>query len=164
MKSVLRVGVSQGTHQPTARQLALLVYKRMLRSASSVEPASRRPEIVHEIRDGFRANRDETDPEKVDQMLAQAYSKATFIDMMVPPQTRAALGKNKGIGGTYVIKEGELKEGTGQRLGKRGYLDNHTLDPEDLRRHEYLLRRQQFMEPPPAHVMEQYNRWARGDK
>jgi hypothetical protein len=34
--------------------------------------------------------------------------------------------------------------------------DNHFLDPDHLARHEYLLRRQHFLEPPPADVMDKY--------
>lgn len=41
--------------------------------------------------------------------------------------------------GTYVFENGNVVEGNANPLGKRGWRD-HGLDPDDLKRHERLLR------------------------
>jgi len=107
-----------------------------------------------EIRTSFRANRNVEAEEEINKLLAKGYSKLGFMNIMVPPSAQKDLGKTKGTAGRYVVRDGEVVQGNATRAGMRSYIDTHSLDPEDLRRHEHLLRRQHFLEPPPQHVQE----------
>jgi len=47
--------------------------------------------------------------------------------------------------GVYVFKDGQVVSGRGEKIPKLGFRDTR-LDPDDLARHERLVRRQHFMD------------------
>ncbi len=139
------------------RSAALALYRDLVHTAKLLAPSSKSQEAISQIRSEFQRNKSVHDESQIDEFLRLGDGKLKFIRMIVPQENRIKL---KTRGGRYVVsKEGEVVEGRawGERRTKWNH-DYHTLDPEHLKRHEYLLRRQHFMEPPPAHIMEKFRK------
>ena len=66
MSSTARVGTSRA------------LYKHLLREVGKL-PKEARPHYKHHVRQGFNQHRDETDPERVQQIIAQAIKDAAWL-------------------------------------------------------------------------------------
>ncbi|KAL6051628.1 hypothetical protein QOT17_019059 [Balamuthia mandrillaris] len=141
--------------QNTTRGRVLALYRDLLRHAEGLPNLKQREEALRQTREAFRANKALTAEAEVHQALRQGRQRLAFLRMTGPSPYPRKLRSEEAISGTYVYKEGEgLVRGRASRSGTKHHWDLHTLDPEDLARHQHLLERQHFLRPPPPHVLE----------
>ena len=124
-------------------------YKKFLRLAERIPDSLKREKTLKKIKKTFKNNAKETDEIKVGEMMEKAESQLSFLKMTTPRDLREK------ISGRYVVEEGKFVSnekpieqkmrvvGTFYRTG-----DRVGADPDDIRRHEYLLRRMRFQEEP----------------
>lgn len=158
----------------TRRTLVRVLYKDLIHAARLLEPAAQRAEALQQIRASFRENlnlgpssdkmgkMDQDDEEatnaRIDALIKEGRDRLGYVRTIVPTVNRRRM---KNFGGRYVVdsRTGEVVRGTA-RGDKRTKWDHdlHFLDPDDVARHNYLLRRQHFLEPPPPHILEKYHK------
>lgn len=107
----------------------------MLKLARSL-PASQRPDSIQRIREGFRLNISETDPQKMQQLLKHAQSTLGYLKIVTP--RRASGSSQEGI---TRIAFGESKEQPGRAISN---WTGKNMDPDSVKRHYQSLKRAGF--------------------
>jgi len=118
----------------------LLLYKQLLRIAKKL-PIPQSHKTINEIKSQFRSHRIEKDPNLIEKHIQKALDQISFLKMITPHSFDL-----KAYNSThYVVRDGNIIQGHGEKKGSRVLIDN-SLDPDDLKRHYKLLRRQHFMD------------------
>ncbi|KAK8793768.1 hypothetical protein JH06_3504 [Blastocystis sp. subtype 4] len=120
----------------TVRQL----YKSLLRTAKLL-PKEQSLSALQEIRTKFHNNINETDPEKIHELMHEAESRLKFMKMITPRQT-SEKAENK----VYRVNEkGELVEGHGD-YANDARLSHFGMTTDEMRFiNEQQLRRMSFL-------------------
>lgn len=132
------------------------VYRRLLRHARRL-PAADKVQALRQIKDGFRAGRGETSPDKIAELLADAHKRLGYLRIVTPKlagdddESFEAKAKSSGKM-RYVIGQGgdllpveDAAGATGRGATSAGV---HSLDPQDVKRHMSNLRRFHFQDRP----------------
>ncbi|KAL9658450.1 hypothetical protein ABK040_005993 [Willaertia magna] len=132
----------------------LSLYKKLLKQSELLTPLSKRENIINEIKTTFRKNKEETDVEQIKKYIKQAEDKYGYLCMITPKRKHAVNTDNKGV--TKLIKVGDewmdqnevnaIITKQDKATWKNWGMGN--VDPDQLKRHEYLLKRQYFQEGP----------------
>eukprot|EP01126_Amoeba_proteus_P056701 TRINITY_DN7159_c0_g1_i1.p1 TRINITY_DN7159_c0_g1~~TRINITY_DN7159_c0_g1_i1.p1 ORF type:complete len:119 (+),score=9.41 TRINITY_DN7159_c0_g1_i1:145-501(+) len=112
---------------------------RLYRSLLKLTKRCGRP--LQPVIDVFRRNKAETDSTKISRLLHEANDHLSFL-RMISPRTNPHSPRNTGV---FVVKDGEVVQGRARRISKQSFKDMR-LDPDDIARHERLVRRQHFMD------------------
>ena len=91
MSSTARVGTSRA------------LYKHLLREVGKL-PTEARPHYRHHVRQGFNQHRDETDPERVQQIIAQAMKDAVWLVNKVSFMVTTSCTEIRNIEARYYYK------------------------------------------------------------
>jgi hypothetical protein len=150
--------MAQQLRQRAATVRAL--YRDLVQAAQLVEPRETSADMVRSIRQSFRQHLHETDQAKLDELVAEGCERLSYVRTVVPLMNRRMLRRrNTNVGGRYVVStDGMVVQRAAKANKKTKWDHDHGIDPEDLARHEYLLRRQHFLEKPPLEVMEKIYR------
>jgi len=115
----------------------------------------KRENITNEIRSEFRKYKNETDNEVIYKQLKKASDKFGYICMITPKRVHA---ETQHISGKtqYMKVDGEwldINQASTDDIEKkeRAVWSNWgrgNLDPDSVKRHEYLVRRQNYLEGP----------------
>jgi len=136
------------------REVSRTLYRQLLRHSRLLEEP-RSTQATNQIKESFRANANVKNEDELDTLLQTAYTKLNFMRMLIPSHHRPTSSQfQESQSGRYVVRDGELVKGEANKVDRNLYIDKHNIDPESLERHNYLLRRQHFLEPPPPHVFE----------
>jgi hypothetical protein len=126
------------------RRNVLELYRTILKQ-SKLLPIEKRSRAIQQIRTTFRDNKNESDENVISSLIRTGNDKLSFIKMLTPKTASMQQGKT-----VYVHREGRLVEANPAKRDKAA-LSNWTagnVDPDALARHNYLTRRQHFMEGP----------------
>jgi hypothetical protein len=137
------------------REVVRTLYKDLVHAARLLEPQSHSAEALTTIRSSFKQNLGVADAAQIDELIKEGRNRLGYVRTIVPLTSRR---KMKNFGGRFIVdSKGQVVRGTaaGEKRTKWDQ-DNHFLDPDHLARHEYLLRRQHFLEKPPPHIMEKF--------
>ena len=93
----------------------------------------------------MRANAHVTEESKQLDLLKQLIARVSYLRIVTPKSGR---GRHKRESGTFVVREGELVEGSGQSQGMR-VNDGKISMQEAHEYHNRLLKRQYFGKTPP---------------
>eukprot|EP01124_Arcella_intermedia_P030235 TRINITY_DN6573_c0_g1_i1.p1 TRINITY_DN6573_c0_g1~~TRINITY_DN6573_c0_g1_i1.p1 ORF type:complete len:113 (-),score=8.40 TRINITY_DN6573_c0_g1_i1:77-415(-) len=110
---------------------ALRLYRQLLRQVQYLPPDAR-ASALQRTRVAFRANKDVSDGMRIRQLLLEGRDKLSYLKMSTA-RTRVDMNH------TPSVKQGRA-------IPQQAYKDYSVPDPDDLRRHHSLLRRQYFME------------------
>jgi len=113
----------------------LNMYKNMLKMARSFPP-SQRLDSIQRIREGFRLNISETDPQKMQELLKHAQSTLGYLKIVTPRQAGARSQE-----GVTRIVFGESKEQPGRAVSN---WTGKNMDPDSVKRHYQSLKRAGF--------------------
>ena len=112
------------------------MYRRLLKLANSSSSVKAKAEFLIKIKDGFRSNRNESDPEKIEQLLSSAQSTLGYLKM-VTPRTRKI-----GSPETTKISFGQSSQTSGRKATSNWTGSN--MDPDSVKRHQHSLNRAGF--------------------
>lgn len=126
----------------THRLLVLSLYRNILRHIQLLKP-ERKISALQEARTSFREHKNETDPEKIQHLIKIAEDKLGFLRVITPRR-----GFIPGSAGNFIVREGELVRGRSAPRERQAFVDQRIgyIDPDDLKRHIRLLRRQHFLD------------------
>jgi len=113
----------------------LVLYRNLLKYARSL-PAAKRIEGIEQIRGGFRAGAEASDPSKIDEMLKKANSTLGYLKIVTPrsPKDHVQSGKTKTVFGDNSVKRSRaVSNWTGSNM-----------DPDSVARHHAGLKRAGF--------------------
>eukprot|EP00944_MAST-04C_sp_MAST-4C-sp1_P008216 g8216.t1 len=132
-----------------------VIYKKLKYLAHGLKTEEERNEALAKISKAFESHKNETDENKIQQLLADAQSHLSFYKMVSRRRLPAELDEEKdelSMGQHFVMdkKTGKLVE-TDSVLSdklvanKNKIIDKSQVTAEHRRKHEQLLRRQHFM-------------------
>lgn len=138
---------SSSPAQAALRQRAqvLKAYRDFVDVVRRSRPASEREAKLEEVRAKVRANASETDETKKVDLLKQLVARVSYLRIVTPKSGR---GRHKRESGTFVVREGELVEGSGEIAGTR-VNDGKISMQEAHEYHNRLLKRQYYGRTPP---------------
>lgn len=116
---------------------ALVAYKNMLKLARQM-PQSTRSDTVSKIRQEFRKNASESDPEIVKKLLHQANSSLSYLKIVTP---RNAIKDQSGH--TRIIFKNSVDAGISGSKAVSNWTGKN-LDPDAVKRHYNGLKRAGF--------------------
>eukprot|EP01027_Heterolobosea_sp_BB2_P025454 GEZU01039067.1.p1 GENE.GEZU01039067.1~~GEZU01039067.1.p1 ORF type:complete len:160 (-),score=31.66 GEZU01039067.1:56-535(-) len=152
---------------PEFRKTTLSLYRQIMRLSQHIPNPEQRAKVLTEARTTFKMNKNVTDPERVLVLHHQAQSKLGFIKTITPRVYHVRKSDLEGPVAEkkrYILVDGKIVEEEGESKQKDSrVVSNWTAgnyDPDQVARHEYLLRRQRFQEGP----LKGYRSWtgARG--
>jgi hypothetical protein len=119
----------------TYRSLAKLV-RRM--------PSTQQPGALQQLREGYRKNVQETNPDAIDRLIEEAGKKIAFLRIVTPKETTNQSGVTR-----WVYRAGE-KDANGKATARKSgqVVSNFTgsnLDPCNVKRHNQQLKRMGFV-------------------
>mmetsp|Transcript_5158 Transcript_5158/g.7848 ORF Transcript_5158/g.7848 Transcript_5158/m.7848 type:complete len:142 (-) Transcript_5158:130-555(-) len=129
---------------PAAVKVAVKsVYKSLIKTSLLVECNEKRSKILKDVREGFRKDINESDPDRIDELIMKAHSKLSFLRMVTPKTTRDAIGITK-----IAYIDGKMLEGQGENRGKAALSnwDGSNMDPDSVSRHYHGLKRAGFVD------------------
>ena len=100
---------------------------------------------MEEARVAIRASADVTDESEQQALLKKLVARVGFLRVVTPKTGR---GRHKRESGVFVVREGEVVQGSGQSAGQR--VADGTISMQEA--HEYhnrLLKRQYYGATPP---------------
>lgn len=122
------------------RANVLHAYRRLIQMAK-LAPQDKRKELFNQIRTGFRANREESSPEKLAEMMQKASSSLSFLKIMTP---RSKYKKSSSDGVTRIVFGAGKDENSGGRKAMSNWTGSN-MDPDSVKRHYQSLNRMGFM-------------------
>ena len=124
------------------------LYRGLLRTGGLIPDVKESMNTIHQVKSIFRKNRDILEDEEVTRLLLEGEGRLRFL------KTRARKSayhrRYKGYmhamiqGDTVVEVDSHCVEGR-----EMAFYKDKRLDPDAIKRHHKLLRRQYFMDPPP---------------
>lgn len=155
------------------RGVVLGLYRDLVCAARLLEPPAHSAEALTTIRAAFKQNADlqDSDATQIDELIKEGRERLSYVRTIVPLTNRRKMklkmraeGPSSSSGSDRFVVDratgqvvSRTSHATGDKRTKWDH-DNHFLDPDHLARHEYLLRRQHFLEKPPPEIMEKYYR------
>ena len=128
-----------------ARMEVLSLYANFLRRSKGL-PVTERSSAITRIKQTFREHKNEQNPQEIEKYIKDANSRLRVLQMRVPNIKPAT-----GSAHFTFIKGKEVSE----RVQRDSvFYKDQRVDPEDIRRHESLLRRQYYLDRPPPEVFE----------
>ena len=130
---------------------ALQLYRSLLRTSRLIRSAEESQQTELQVKSLFREHQHESDEGRINELLDQAQSRLRFLRVKTP---RSAYQRKYKPHVRMVMQDGDLVEidgSEGQGKDMAFYKDQSGIDPESLRRHHKLLRRQHFMDRPPIY-------------
>uniref|UniRef100_A0A7S2S2D5 Complex 1 LYR protein domain-containing protein n=1 Tax=Rhizochromulina marina TaxID=1034831 RepID=A0A7S2S2D5_9STRA len=128
------------------RDKVLPLYRQLLFLSQHISDVKKRPEAVALVRDAFREHRLETDEERIQQLLAQAESRLSFLKMVTPREYHRLGGQQSTY---YVYQNGKRLDDGSARTQDRARHSNWTgsnMDPDSVAKHQHLLNRAGFQD------------------
>ncbi|EGC30351.1 hypothetical protein DICPUDRAFT_83708 [Dictyostelium purpureum] len=124
------------------RRVVLALYKELIYYSKLLPNKTQSQDNLKLIKTTFRKNKDiPENSEQINKLLEDGQKKLSFLKIMTPRQ----YSKTYNISGTYKFEDGKWIGGNEEKKTKRIYKD-HGIDIMDLRRHNHLLRRMNFMD------------------
>lgn len=114
------------------------IYKRLSRTINGIPNSSKRDSYMKKFKKEFKKNMNETDPKKIESLYEYAQSKLGFLEVVSNYKPRKVPIER------YVVKDGEIIEGESEK--RRAHFKDQRIDPDDMARHQRLLRRQHFQD------------------
>jgi len=152
----------------TQRHKALSLYKALLIQASHIIQTQQRTQAIAQIKQDFRSHKGETEVQKIETLLVAAYKKIGFLKIISARNVRPHRGVQQ-----YTLDEATqtlvpianeddeyTKPGAGKAKKAISNWGQGNVDPEQLQKHERLMRRMQFKDGP----MKDYPKHAYGAK
>ena len=154
------------------RGVVLGLYRDLVCAARLLEPPAHSAEALTTIRTAFKHKAELQESTQIDELIKEGRGRLGYVRTIVPLtnrrkmklKMRAAEGSSSSSGSDRFVVDratgqvvSRTSHATGDKRTKWDH-DNHFLDPDHLARHEYLLRRQHFLEKPPPEIMEKYYR------
>ncbi|KAF0971776.1 hypothetical protein FDP41_009999 [Naegleria fowleri] len=143
----------------------------MLKQSSLIPSPQKRENLIQEIRSNFRKYKPLNNEEMIEELWKKALDKYGYICMITPKRVHTE-AQNISAKTQYVKVGGEwkdLNQVTADVIQKQDKAVHSNwgrgnLDPDQVKRHEYLVRRQHFMEGPLAGYKPIYERnWLADD-
>jgi hypothetical protein len=128
------------------RDRTLSLYKSLLRQSKQVENESNRISHRNRIKSEFRQHKDVENMDQIESLLKKGNSSLSFLKTITPKiYTTQDTGSN-----VFVIKNGQIIEKTDQNKNQKALSNwrEGNIDPDALKKHEQLLKRQQFQAGP----------------
>ena len=112
----------------------LVLYRNLLKYARTL-PIAKRESGLLQIKEGFRAGQDASDPSKIQEMLTKANSTLGYLKIITPrsPKDHQQAGRTRTFFGDDVKRSRAVSNWTGSNM-----------DPDSVRRHENSLKRAGF--------------------
>jgi hypothetical protein len=127
------------------RAAVLKAYRDFVDVARRSRPVAEREAKLEEARAAIRASAGVTDESEQQALLKKLVARVGFLRVVTPKTGR---GRHKRESGVFVVREGEVVEGSGQSAGQR--VADGTISMQEA--HEYhnrLLKRQYYGQTPP---------------
>ena len=137
--------MSAGAGLSKHRAQVLKAYRDFVDVVRRSRPASERDAKLDEVRAAVRANVHENEESKQLDLLKQLVARVSYLRIVTPKSGR---GRHTREGGTFVVRKGELVEGSGETLGMR-VNDGKISMQEAHEYHNRLLKRQYYGKTPP---------------
>ena len=132
------------------RLTALSLYRNLLRTATYIPDAKEKQETVQRIKTEFNDNKNIEDQEKIEDFIKNGESRLRFLRTRAyksPYQRRTKKKVHVVLQGDTAVEIDSLPNGKTMAYFK----DRNQIDPDDLKRHHQLLRRQHFLDRPPGY-------------
>eukprot|EP01137_Pigoraptor_chileana_P007167 Opistho-2@52395 len=128
-----------------SRSNVLSLYRQMIRQARLLGDAERRTTTLKEIRETFRANKDESDLLRIAELVTEAQRRVQFLAMLSPRAVRRGEQQRGRV--TYVMRDGKLVEGRGDAVEGTAASNwgSGNPDPAKVTRHWALWDKQKRM-------------------
>ncbi|KAG2373904.1 hypothetical protein C9374_010205 [Naegleria lovaniensis] len=157
-------------HQRLTKGDVLSLYRRMLKQSLLIPTAQKRENLIQEIRSNFRKYKPVTNDEMIEELWKKALDKYGYICMITPKRVHTE-SQHISAKTQFVKVDGEWKDVNQlasddiQKQDKAAHSNwgRGNLDPDQVKRHEYLVRRQNFMEGPLKGYRPVYERNWLGD-
>lgn len=127
------------------RAQVLKAYRDLVDVVRRSRPASDRESKLEEARATIRANAHQGEESKRADLLKELVARVSYLRIVTPKSGR---GRHKRESGVFVVREGELVEGSGETLGQR-VNDGKISMQEAHEYHNRLLKRQYYGKTPP---------------
>lgn len=127
------------------RAAVLKAYRDFVDVARRSRPVAEREAKLEEARAAIRASAGVTDESEQQALLKKLVARVGFLRVVTPKTGR---GRHKRESGVFVVREGEVVQGSGQSAGQR--VADGTISMQEA--HEYhnrLLKRQYYGATPP---------------
>lgn len=125
----------------TSRADVISIYKTLVRTINGISKETQRSQYMKKMKKEFRIHSKETDPSKIEELYKYANSKLDYLRVLSTYRPEAKIESQR-----FVYRDGEVVEGTSSVRDRRHYRDNTKVDPDDLARHQRLVRRQHFQD------------------
>ena len=133
--------MSSSAAVPHNPKYVLRMYKNFLTLAKRLPP-EKAVSAISSIRTGFREGGAETNVDRIADLLKVAESKLGYLKVVSPRRPKDA---SKQGGNTYLVKDGKVVPGS-VSYDRSTLKTSNGICPQDLKRHQQLLRRQYFMD------------------
>lgn len=132
------------------RYTILSLYRALLQQASGITETAKRGDALREIRMSFRAHKCESDDATVDKLLVDANNRLSFLKMVTPRLRRQGHQQFAVLEGKLVQLADAEQAGILPRKEKAAVSNwgAGNVDPDQLKRHENLMKRMQFRDGP----------------
>ena len=133
----------------------VLLYRKMLKQSLLLPTIEKRENAINEIRTTFRKFKHETNQEILHQQVKKAQDKFGYLCMITPKRVHTETTQIDGK--TQLVKiDGEWRDINAvdevdlakEEKATWSNWGRGNLDPDQVRRHENLLKRQHFMDGP----------------
>ena len=135
-------------------QTIVVLYRKMLKQSLLLPTIEKRANTINEIRTSFRNFKSETNEDIIKQQLKKANDKFGYLCMITPKRVHTETPQIDGKS-QFVKVEGEWKninaiddDITKKDKATWSNWGMGNLDPDSVRKHEQLLRRQHFVDGP----------------
>mmetsp|Transcript_20150 Transcript_20150/g.33956 ORF Transcript_20150/g.33956 Transcript_20150/m.33956 type:complete len:137 (-) Transcript_20150:161-571(-) len=122
-----------------SKKNVLTAYAKLVRLCKLL-PEKEKAQAFVRVREGFRKNADEVNPEKITAALKSANSSIGYVKMMTPKhlQKNSASGPSDGV--TRIVIGDKAKSGRNPTSNWTG----SNMDPDSVKRHQRSLQRAGF--------------------
>ena len=126
------------------------LYKNLIKLSKRIPDSLKKEQTLKKIRKTFKKNSKELDAIKIKEQYEKGYSQIAYLKMITPRDI------SEKISGTYIISEdgkftnyeAENVSPSSRNTVNNYYQNGRDIDPDHLKRHQYLMRRMQFKEDP----------------
>mmetsp|Transcript_16210 Transcript_16210/g.18350 ORF Transcript_16210/g.18350 Transcript_16210/m.18350 type:complete len:128 (+) Transcript_16210:167-550(+) len=115
------------------------IYKELVSTAKRIPELKKREAALKDIREKFRENANKQNPDSLKELLELAESRLSYLRVVTPKSLRGT----KSAKSKFIMEDGKLVEGS-TSSDRKAYKSG--VDPDDIARHQHLMRRQFFMD------------------
>lgn len=123
----------------------LVLYKNLLRQCKYIYENDKKLQFINRIKSEFKNNKT-ANQEFINDLIKKGENHLSFLKSITPKIPKSHSEGNK----KYIMKDGKLEEIEHLQKSSKA-LSNFTagnIDPDQLRRHQYLVDRQHFKAGP----------------